>query len=251
MRPRTVALGAFFVLVAVVAVIAILAGLVIVGLVPRSVIGDIAYPLPTPLPAQPACPLASASDPLCIIILGDSTAAGIPLAGDDRWWRRMEAALAAGLPDRQVAVANWAVPRGRVDVLESAAEDQPALESFDIAIILEGVNDVDHTPIDEWARRYQASVEQIEARGLEVIIAAPPANFENGTQEHRHDEVDDAVRAMAKPDRPLLDIAARFRADGDEAAASYYADNLHQADGGQQVIAEMATGIVLGLQGTR
>ena len=185
--------------------------------------------------------MSAGSDPLCIVVLGDSTAAGVPLEGDDRWWKRMEDALTAALPDRQVAVANWAIPRSRVDVLEAAANDQPALESFDIAIVLEGVNDVGRTPVDEWSKRYQAAVEQLEARGLDVVVAAPPANFESGAQEHRHDEVAEAVRAMAKPDRPVLDIAARFRADGDKAAASYYADNLHQSDAGQQVIAEMAT----------
>ncbi len=248
MRPRTVALGSLVVLIAVLVVLAVLA---VLAVLPRSVIGDIAYPPPTPLPAQPGCPVASESDPLCIVVLGDSIAAGVPLEGDDRWWMRLEHALADALPGRQVAVVNWAVPRSRVDVLESAANDQPALESFDIAIVLEGVNDVDHTPTDEWAKRYEAAVERMEERGLHVVVAAPPPNFENGAIQHRHDEVDDAVRAVAGPDRPLLDIAARFRADGDEAAASYYSDNLHQGDAGQRVIAEMATNTVLGLAEAR
>jgi hypothetical protein len=45
----------------------------------------------------------------------------------------------------------------------------------------------------------------------------------------------------------LLDIAARFRQDGDVAAARYYADSLHQDNAGQEVIANLATDIVLGL----
>ena len=91
----------------------------------------------------------------------------------------------------------------------------------------------------------------MEDLGLTVIVAAPPPNFEDGAIETRHDEIDDAVRAIAGSHRPLLDIAARFRADGDEAAASYYHDNLHQSAAGQQVIAEMATSAVLGLAGAR
>ena len=246
MRRRTVALA-----VPIAVLVVLIVALAVLAVLPRSVIGDLAYPPPTPLPAQPGCPVSAEPDPLCIVVLGDSTAAGVPLEGDDRWWKRMKVALAAALPDRQVAVANWAIPRSRVDVLESAANDQPALESFDIAIVLEGVNDVGRTPVDEWSKRYEAAVGQLEARGLDVVVAVPPANFEGGTQEHRHDEVDEAVRAMAKPDRPVLEIAARFRADGDEAAAGYYHDNLHQSEAGQDVIAEMATDVVLGLVGAR
>ena len=191
--------------------------------------------------------MASESDPLCVLVLGDSLAAGVPLEGADRWWMRLERALAEALPGRQVAVVNWAVPRGRVNVLESAANDQPDLESFDIAIVIEGVNDVNHTPTDEWAKRYGAAVDRIEERGLTVVVAAPAPSFHDGAFETRYDAVDNAVRAMAAPDRPLLDIAAAFRAAGSGVAAGYYADGLHQSDAGQQVIARMATQAVMGL----
>jgi lysophospholipase L1-like esterase len=250
-RPRAVVFGAIVVVAALVVAAAVSASLVIAGVIPRSVIEDLAYPPPTPLPVQPDCPVATEGEPLCIVVLGDSIAAGVPLDGEDRWWMRMQDALGAALPGRQVAVVSWAVPRGRVNVLESAATDQPALKSFDIAIVIEGVNDVGRTPVDEWSKRYQAAVERMEARGLDVVVAAPPANFEHDAQQHRHDAVDEAVRAMATAERPLLDIAARFQADGDEAAASYYSDNLHQREAGQQVIAEMATDAVLDLVGAR
>ena len=245
MRPRAVAI------VAIVAILVPIAALAVLAVLPRSVIGDIAYPPPTPLPAQPECPLSSESNPLCIVVLGDSIAAGVPLEGDERWWMRMEDALAAALPNRPVAVANWAVPRSRLDVLESATTDQPALDSFDIAIVLEGVNDVGRTPVDAWAKGYEAAVERMEARGLTVVVATPPPNFEDGAIQHRHDEIDDAVRAMTSHHRPLLDIAARFMADGNGTAGSYYVGNLHQGDAGQRVIADMATSIVLGLEDAR
>ena len=122
--------------------------------------------------------MASGSDPLCIVVLGDSIAAGVPLDGADRWWKRLERALADALPGATLAVVNWAVPRGRVNVLESAANDQPNLNSFDIAIVIEGVNDVDHTPTDEWTKRYEDAVQRMEDLGLTVIVAAPPPNFE-------------------------------------------------------------------------
>ena len=161
------------------------------------------------------------------------------------------AGLADALPGREVAVVNWAVPRGRVNVLESAADDQPNLESFDIAIVIEGVNDVDHTPTDEWTKRYEDAVVRLEERGLTVVVAAPAPSFSDGAFQTRYDDVDAAVRAMAGPNRPLLDIAARFRADGSDVAAAYYADGLHQSDAGQQVIAKMATDVIMGLLNAR
>jgi lysophospholipase L1-like esterase len=207
---------------------------------------DMLFPPPSPVPEQPACRETS-SDAVCVIVLGDSIGAGVPLDGDARWWVRLEDGLRAALPGVPVSVENWAVGRGRIDVLESAATDQPGLGSFDVAIIIEGVNDVEHTSLDEWIRRYAGAVESIESRGVRVVMATPPPNFEDGRLGTRHDAIDEAVRGLATTTRPVLDIAGRFRADGDQAAATYYADNLHQGQAGQQVIADMALEVVLGV----
>jgi lysophospholipase L1-like esterase len=209
---------------------------------------DAGYPPPTPLPAQPSCAVSSEPAPLCVLVLGDSTAAGVPLTGSARWWERLDRRLVAALPDRQVEVDSWAVPSSRIDVLESAATTQAGLDSYDVAIILEGVNDVGHTGTDEWASRYERAVEALESRGLRVILTTPIPNFEAGAIQTRHDAIDDAVRRLERPDRPVLDVAARFRAAGRD-AATYYSDNLHQSVAGQAVIAEMAERAVTGLLG--
>ncbi len=214
----------------------------------RTVVVPVPYAPPTPLPAQPACRAAEEPNSLCIVILGDSIADGVPLTGDDRWWLRLQGALADDLPGRQVAVESWAVPASRIEVLESAAADQPALASFDIAIIVEGVNDVGNTPLDEWAKRYEHAVAAMEAEGVAVIIGAPPPNFVDGELGTRHDGVDAAIRAMAEPDRPVLDIAGRWRAD--DRATTYYSDNLHLNAAGQAVMADMARDVVLRLSGS-
>ena len=206
------------------------------------------YPPPTPLPAQPSCAIETEPAPLCVLVLGDSTAAGVPLTGSARWWEQLDRQLVAGLPGRQVEVDSWAVPSSRIDVLESAATTQAGLGSYDVAIILEGVNDVDHTGTDEWASRYARAVEALESHGLRVIMTTPIPNFEAGAIQTRHDAIDEAVRRLARPDRPVLDVAARFRAAGPD-VATFYSDNLHQSAAGQAVIAQMAEQAVIGLIG--
>ena len=129
---------------------------------------------PTPLPQQPPCHAALEQRPLCVLILGDSIAAGSPLTGDDRWWVRLASGLGSALPDHRVVVDSWAVPGSHVDVLESAARDQPALGSYDVAIVIEGVNDQTSLPIDAWRVRYEAAIAAIEGRGLIVVVGTPP-----------------------------------------------------------------------------
>lgn len=179
------------------------------------------------------------------MILGDSIAAGVPLDGDDRWWVRLQSLLADALPDRRVVVDSWAVPGSRVDVLESAARDQPALDSYDLAIVIEGVNDEAWTPLDTWKARYEAAIASIEGRGLTVIVGTPPPSFEHGAFAARYDPVVAALREIADDGRPLLDIASRWQADGAAIAAAYYSDLIHQGPVGQRLMAELALGIVV------
>jgi GDSL-like Lipase/Acylhydrolase family len=200
---------------------------------------------PTPLPQQPACQAALEQRPLCVLILGDSIAAGSPLSGDDRWWVRLAAGLGSALTDRRVVVDSWAVPGSHVDVLESAARDQPALGSYDVAIAIEGVNDETSLPIDAWRARYEAAIAAIEGRGLIVVVGTPPPDFEGGAFTTRYDPIAAALRDAAAGRRPLLDIAARWRVAGAAAAAAYYYDHIHQGTVGQRLMAEMARDVVL------
>jgi lysophospholipase L1-like esterase len=205
---------------------------------------------PTPLPRQAGCSAAGEARSLCIVILGDSIAEGGPLKGDDRWWAQLRSLLGVALPDRHVIVDSWAVSGSRIDVLESAARDQPALASYDLAIVIEGVNDEVVLPIETWRPRYEAAIAAVEVAGLIVVVATPPPSFENGAFATRYDPTAAAIRAIASKHRPLLDIAARWHADGAAVAATYYSDLIHQGGVGQRLMADMARDVVLEALGT-
>ena len=200
---------------------------------------------PTAPPPQPECVAHSDPNHLCIVVLGDSIGVGVPVQGDDRWWVRLRSALTAALPDRHVAVDDWAVSGSRVDILAAVARDQSALATYDVAIVIEGVNDQPVSTIADWQPRYDAAIAAIERRGPVVIVATPPPGFENGAFITRYDPTAAAIRVVAGDRRPLLDIAARWHADGAAVAASYYVDIIHQSAAGQAVMAEMAEKVVL------
>jgi hypothetical protein len=207
--------------------------------------------LPSPLPRQAGCAVATEADSLCIVVLGDSIGVGVPVEGDDRWWPRLRRLLEADLPGRTIQIDNWAVSGSQVDVLESVARDQPELPTYDIAIVVEGVNDLVARSVEAWGPRYEAAVTAIEARDVTVIVTTPPPSFENGAFGSRYDGLAAAVRAMAGPHRLLLDLATRWRADGPAIAAAYYVDSIHQALPGQIVMAALARDAVLKAIGAR
>jgi lysophospholipase L1-like esterase len=202
-------------------------------------------PGPTAKPAQPGCVAAGEPDSLCILVLGDSIAEGIPVDGERRWYRQLRAQLQAALPDRTVAIDNWAIAGSQVWVLASAARDQPAIETYDLAIVIEGVNDEHVMPVETWLPRYEQAIEMLEAKGLTVILGTPPPSYENGAFMTRYDPVAAAVRDVASRGRPLLDIAARWLADGPAVAGRYYADLIHQSGEGQDLMAVLARDVVL------
>jgi lysophospholipase L1-like esterase len=206
-----------------------------------------ATPLPTPIPPQPACPDAETPRSLCIVVLGDSIAHGTPLEGTDQWPSRLERLLDAALPGRTVSVANWAVPGSRVEVLAAAATGQAALETFDIAIVIEGVNDAAWTPLATWRSSYVAAIAAMERRGVKVVIGTPPPTLIDGQFTTQYDPTTNTLREIAGSTRPLLDIDARWRSDGATKAAPYYSDLIHQAAPGQALMAEMARDVVLAI----
>jgi lysophospholipase L1-like esterase len=203
-------------------------------------------PPPTPLPPQAECEAAHSERHLCILILGDSIADGTPLTGDDRWWVRLESKLSESLPDRDVIVDSWAVPGSRVDVLQSAAE-QASLPSYDLALVIEGVNDAAATPLDEWQRRYARAIETLERRGLHVILATPPPTLVDGAFTERYEPTTKAIRQVAGRHLPLVDIAEEWRSDGAAVAGSYYADLIHQSAAGQARMADLAIPVIVGI----
>ena len=201
---------------------------------------------PSPLPPQPGCAVATHPNSVCIVVLGDSIGVGVPVEGDDRWWIRLRNALATDLPGRDVEIDNWAVSGSRVDVLESAARDQPDLATYDVAIVIEGVNDLNDVSVVDWRPHYASAITALEAKGLIAILGTPPPSFENGAFGTRYDATASAIREVAASgSRPLFDIAARWRRDGATVAASYYVDFVHQSAAGQALMASMARDIVL------
>ena len=206
-----------------------------------------ATPLPTPIPPQPPCPDAETPGSLCIVVLGDSIAHGTPLEGADRWPSRLERLLEAAQPGRAVTVANWAVPGSRVEVLVAAATGQATLETFDIAIVIEGVNDAGWTPLATWRSTYEAAIVAMERRGLKVVIGTPPPTLIDGQFTTQYDPTTAALREIAGSTRPLLDIDARWRSDGAAKATPYYSDLIHQEAPGQALMAEMARDVVLAI----
>jgi lysophospholipase L1-like esterase len=199
----------------------------------------------SPAPTHADCAAAATAGSLCIVVLGDSIGVGVPLTGDDRWWPQLRRLLEAALPGRSVVVDNWAVSGSQIDLLEAVAHD-PALASYDVSIVFEGVNDVQvDLPIAAWQPRYEAAIAAIEAGGSTVILATPPPQVSGEAFDPRFDALADAIRSLARSDRPTLDLAARWRADGAIAATSYYDDHVHQSAAGQARMATLARDVVL------
>lgn len=195
---------------------------------------------------HPACAQAGVSGGLCIVVLGDSIGVGAPLTGDDRWWPQLRTLLEAALPGRSIAIDNWAVSGSQVDLLGSQAQGEPALASYDVAIVIEGVNDARvGLPIDDWRTRYAAAIAAIESKGPVVVLATPPPSFENGGFSTQFDSIAAAVRDLATARRRVLDLATRWRADGPTIAATYYVDQIHQSASGQRLMARMARDVIL------
>jgi lysophospholipase L1-like esterase len=186
-------------------------------------------------------------DDVCLLILGDSIAAGWPLTGPNQWWMRLREALTTALGDRQVMLQNLAVPGSGIATLEAAAAQREGVATHDVVLIIEGVNDNEVVPLEAWKGRYAAVVATLEEAGSRVVIGTPPPSFEDGGFRTRYLPIAAALRDIAGERVSLLDLDASFRADGASRAAAYYSDILHQTAAGQARMAELATPIVLAL----
>ncbi len=207
----------------------------------------------SPMPSPPPCdPPAAARVVLNILVLGDSIAAGDPLTGKDRWSATLERLLAAALLERVVHVCNAAVGGSRIDFLESSIAGRSDLGSYDVALVIEGVNDDGFTPLDEWARRYGAAVAKLEAGGLVVVIGTAPPTLVQGRFTDRYQPIAEELRRIAAVEgRVLLDVDGHWRDLGPEEAGPFYSDLIHQGPAGQAVIAEMAASLIRTLPAAR
>jgi peptidoglycan/LPS O-acetylase OafA/YrhL/lysophospholipase L1-like esterase len=199
-----------------------------------------ATPVPSATPAP--CPATAGDAATCILVLGDSIAAGEGAAGTDRWPARLEALLREDLPDRNVMVSNWAQGGSQINLLENRVAEMP-LDAYEVAIVITGLNDTSLMRIDQWAPRYVAAIEKLEDAGVKVVIGTAPPTFEGGVFTDRFAAVAEELRDIAG-DRPMLDIAKEWQELGVDTAADYYLDVVHQNAKGQAVIAALARTVV-------
>jgi lysophospholipase L1-like esterase len=200
---------------------------------------------PTPRPSHAGCVDHAAGNAVCIVIVGDSLGVGAPLTGAERWWIQLQGALESALPAKHVRIDNWAVSGSQLDLLEWFAQDRAGLSTYDLAIVIEGVNDARVSmPVEGWRPRYERALAAIGASGPSVVLMTPPPAFSGGQFGSSYDATIEAIRAVAG-DRPLIDVAARWREDGPVRAAAYYVDEIHQSAAGQEVMAQLALPVVL------
>jgi lysophospholipase L1-like esterase len=184
-------------------------------------------------------------DPLRILVLGDSIAAGHPLHAPDRWSDTLQAILRVAQPARPVEIRNLAKAGSKVDFLTSSTSTESDLASYRFAIVIEGVNDLVATPLSDWARRYRAAIERLEARGLTVIVGTAPPAFAPGEFLDTYDQVAKTLRLIAaERSRPLLDIERQWRDLGAAAVKGFYVDVVHQNHAGQAVMADLAASLI-------
>ena len=196
--------------------------------------------------AQSACRSTSDHDAFRVLVLGDSIAAGYPLVQPNRWSDKLEQGLRQELPDFDVELRNDARSATQIDFLESSVAAHKDLWKYQVAIVIEGVNDVGVIPHAEWVRRYRTVIETIEAGGPAVIIGTPPPILAGGRFHSDGDRVAESLRRIAaQSDRLVLDIALLWRDLGAGAAAKLYADTIHPNLEGQTRIADLALRIAL------
>ena len=184
------------------------------------------------------CPRAAGDSTTCILVLGDSIAAGDGAAPGDRWPAQLEVLLRQAAPDHDVVVSNWAHGGSEVDLLERRVAELP-LDSYKVAIVITGVNDTVNRGVDEWGPRYAAAIDRLEAAGVTVVIGTAPPTFEGGVFTDQFAAVAERLRTIAG-DRPMLDIAKEWKDLGVDGAGSYYLDMIHPNAAGQALIAQRA-----------
>ncbi len=190
-----------------------------------------------PEPEGPRAGTAGSGPPLNLLILGDSSAAGV---GVDHQDAALSGRLLARLaPRRQVG---WRVlaATGWTTAEAQAALDGIANERFDAAVILLGVNDITtETGIGRWLGRYGALLDTLAARNgvrhfylcglppMHRFAALPqPLRWYMGQQARAHDRAL-AAMAAARPDSIHIPVetdlpAAAAASDGFHPGAPVY-----------------------------
>ena len=114
-------------------------------------------------------------DPLKLLLLGDSIAAGL---GAERPKETLGARLAKGLAKRTgraVRLKTAAVVGSESSALAAQLDGLPDSYTPDIAVIVVGGNDVTHrVPVTESVRHLEAAVIRLRSRGIPVVVGTCP-----------------------------------------------------------------------------
>lgn len=121
---------------------------------------------------EPEGPRKGGTGGLRVLILGDSSAAGVGVAIQDHAISgRLAEAYGSGLAWEVLARTGWTT----ADALEALEDHRPA--RYDTAIICLGVNDITtETGIARWLETYSRVLERLEARGAKraYLFGMPP-----------------------------------------------------------------------------
>jgi lysophospholipase L1-like esterase len=114
-------------------------------------------------------------DPLRLLVLGDSIAAGL---GAERRKDTLGARLARGLAKelhRAVELRTAAVVGSESSALAAQLDGLPSSYAPDVAVIVIGGNDVTHrVPVVESVRHLEEAIDRLRARGAAVVVGTCP-----------------------------------------------------------------------------
>lgn len=145
-------------------------------------------------------------DPVDLLLLGDSIAAGL---GAERAKHTLGSRLARGIAShvgRSVRLRTAAVVGSESSMLGDQIASLPRSYRPDVAVVVVGGNDVTHrVPVAESVRHLAEAIDALRARGAEVVVGTCP---DLG-----------ALRAVPQPLRALGSRASRQLADAQRAVA--------------------------------
>ncbi len=117
----------------------------------------------------------SYGDPLDLLVLGDSIAAGL---GAERRKDTLGGRVARGLAqqlDRSVRLRTGAVVGAESSALAGQIDELPPTYRPDVAVIIVGGNDVTHrVPVATSVQHLEEAIARLRARGAEVIVGTCP-----------------------------------------------------------------------------
>jgi lysophospholipase L1-like esterase len=192
---------------------------------------------------------------LSLVVLGDSTSAGVGAGGPEAAYPAVVARrLAEGL-GRRVRLRNLGISGARVADLPAVQIPVAEQIQFDLAFVAIGGNDVTHlTPLRAVRRDMAETLDRLLATGATVVVAGPagmrcraflePLRSISGVQGRRVARVVEEVAVeRGVPVVPLGTETARAIAR--DAEAYFSADGFHPGSGGYAVWADAITPVLL------